>query len=151
MRKLLSVLMLITVMVLVGCSKFPDGYPLMNVIYDGKSFETTVNGATWINSSNGGSSADLGDWDIEVAKDIKPILVKAESVLELKLSQTKDISSFKVMLVEGSNKDSQKLTEINTKQYKFTAPKQKGEYIYSVKAGWDEKHGVGYVFKITVD
>lgn len=139
-------------MILVGCSKYPDSYPLINVIYDGRSFEPTVNGATWINGNNGGSSVDLGYWDIEVAKDIQPIPVKAESVLKLSLSETRDISSFKVKLIEGSNKDNQKVTEVNTQQkYEITTPKQKGEYIYSVQAVWDEKHGVGYIFKIAVD
>lgn len=151
MRKLFSVLMLISIMVLVGCSKFPDSYPLLKVIYDGRSFETTVNGATWINRKDAGSSVDLGYWDMEVAKNIQPILVKAESVLKFNLTYTKDISSFRVRLVEGSTKDNQKLTEINAQRYELVTPKQKGEYIYSVQASWDEKHGVGYIFKIIVD
>jgi hypothetical protein len=135
---------------LIGCSKYPSSYLKLKVLGDNVQFEGTVNGATWINGE-GGSSADLGSWDMERAKDIKSVNVKARSLLSLNLTYTKNIRNLIVRKVEGTSKDNQKYTSVKVEDYKMQVPMEKGIHIYSVQAIWDRKHSVGYVFKINVD
>jgi hypothetical protein len=133
-----------------GCSKYPSTYPTLKISGDNIQLEGTVNGANWINAE-AGSSSDLGNWDIEVSKSIKPVSFKGGSILSLNLTYTEDIQYFRVFKVEGTSKDDQKLTEIEVKDDKLQLPTEKGEHIYAVKTNWDDKHGVDYVFKINVE
>lgn len=136
------------ILILVGCSQYPSKYPRLKISGDNVEFEGTVNGADWINEECG-SSSDLGYWDVEVAKNIKPASVKSGDILNL--TYIKNIQYFKVFKVEGSNKDNQKLIDVTVKNYKIHVPTEKGQYIYAVKTCWDSKHGVDYVFKIDID
>jgi hypothetical protein len=146
----LSILICCLFITLLGCSKYPSTYPKLKISGDNIQFEGTVNGASWINGE-GGSSSDLGDWHIERAKDVKPVSVKGGSVLSLNLTYIKDLQYFKVFKVEGTDKNNQKLTDIKIEDFKLHVPIDKGNHIYAVETNWDDKHGVGYVFKINID
>lgn len=150
MKKTIIILACCLMLSLIGCSKYPSSYPKLKVLGDTVQFEATVNGATWINGE-GGSSADLGSWDLERAKGIKPVSVKAGGELNLQLTYTKDIQKFNVRKVEGASKDNSKYTDVVVEDYKIQVPIEKGIHIYSVQAIWDTKHGLGYVFKINID
>jgi hypothetical protein len=82
MKRSIFILACCSVLSLIGCSKYPSSYPKLKVLGEKVQFEATVNGATWINGE-GGSSADLGSWDLERAKDVKPVNVKAGSSFNL--------------------------------------------------------------------
>ena len=150
MKRFISIIcmLLFFILLLGGCSKYPNNPPELNIIGNSISFQGTVCDGNWINSENGSSFAD--GLDVEVAKNIKAVAVRGGSTLNLKLTYSKDISNFRVQKIEGTSLDTRKSIDLNISNYKMEVPKEKGEYTYNVEVDWDDKHGVGYVFKIEV-
>lgn len=141
-------MLLFFTLLLEGCSKYPSNPPELNIIDNNVKFQGTVCYGNWISSENGSSFAD--GLDVEVAKNIKAVTVKGGSTLNLKLTFSKDISNFRVQKIEGTSLDTRKSVDLNISNYKLEVPKEKGKYTYNVEVYWDDKHGVGYVFKIEV-
>ncbi|MGL4107898.1 hypothetical protein [Clostridium sp. LP20] len=133
-----------------GCSIDYVGHPKLTVIGDNFTIDATINGGNWFPKSQGGDSFDLGDWDIERAREITSENVEASSTLDLILSYKKDIDSFKVYTIEGTNGFDQKQTEVECEEYKIKLPSESGEYIYAVKTKWDDTHSVNYLFKVNI-
>lgn len=117
---------------------------------NGIDFKTKVNEVSWFD--NTGSSL-ISEPELDIAKDMEPVEVKANDKLTLKLGYTKDISEMRVYEVGNSLVNRQEIP-INISNKDIEAPKEKGEYVYSIKVIWDSTaescHFVSYVIKIKV-
>lgn len=117
---------------------------------NGKEFKTKVNEGSWFDSS-GDSFISTSEGDI--AKEMEFTEVQANDKLTLKLGYTKDISEMKAYDVKEAGTYSRQ--EIEIVDNCIQAPKENGEYIYSVKVFWGEEtsessHYVSYVIKLKV-
>ncbi|WP_425807749.1 hypothetical protein ACHOLT_10040 [Desulfitobacterium sp. Sab5] len=130
-------------------SKLPNTYPSMNVQYNGESFETSISGSVWGNEK--GEEMSKGEDLLVLYKNTKPIEVKAGEVLKLNFSYAKKIDTLNILMAQKLD-DTFVFNKIESPQnFDLITPNQKGEYIYTVHAIWDQKHGVTYFFKIAVD
>ena len=151
MKKLMKIYsILLVIMLFSGCSVDYVGHPKLTVVGDDITFDAIINGGNWFSKDQGGNSFDLGDWDIERAKEITSENVEASSTLDLLLSYKKDIESFRIYRIEGTNGFDQKQTEVECEEYRIKLPKESGEYIYAVKTKWDDTHNVNYLFKVNI-
>lgn len=143
-------LVILSCLLLVACSKYPQNHPKLIIENNGIYFETKVNEVSWFD--NTGSSL-ISAPECDIAKDMEPVEVKANDKLTLKLGFTKYISEMWAYEV-GKSLVNRQETLINISNNNIEAPKEKGEYVYSIKVTWDSTaesyHFVSYVTKIKV-
>lgn len=154
MKQIIYLLILVILsFTLISCSSFPSSPPnlIVKSIESNASFKAKSNGGNWFDiSSDGGNSGNsvLGDWEIVVAREQDAIIVSCNNTLAFELTNSKDSNEFKVYQIKGDNEINQELVEVDSTDLKISTPNLPGEYLYAIKASWDETHNIDFVFKI---
>lgn len=127
----------------------PLSVPNLIIEVNGEKFTAIKNEYNWSNFKQ--SNSNLGDYAIETAKKINPHKVHECSDLKLTLSSDKNIKSFKVKQVIGTNKNNYVLKDVNLTNNIIKIPEKTGEYIYYIYAEWDENHFAEYIIKVIAE
>ncbi|MBM7650399.1 hypothetical protein JOC78_003389 [Bacillus ectoiniformans] len=130
-----------------------DAPPDVNIEVDGKMLETKLGSYCWGPDSNE-KAAECVDaaGSLELLEGKEPIQVQAGEPIKIHMDYTPKPTNIHLSQVKTDDE-----TEVEVNDHQFTAPGEKGTYIYAYSVWWmdeeDEKlsHGdASYVFAIKV-
>ncbi|MBC8063033.1 MAG: hypothetical protein H7Y18_20570 [Clostridiaceae bacterium] len=130
-------------------SEIPFSPPKTVVKYNGKAIPTSLGDHNWIPKSGGSSYETEGEF-IVGQKTSKFIAKSGDAIHILIPSKPKDMK-----IVQIVNTDKYKEYKTFTgggKDYVFTLPIEKGEYIFNVFASWDaDRHNTSTIFRVQIE
>lgn len=126
----------------------PSQPPKLTIKYNNKPLPSTSGDTNWL-GKDGGNTNLVGN-SYEVVVDKAPISIKPNETIEIKFSRAPK----KVRIIQWLNsKNTLDLYEdTNEKRtYKYTMPKQSGEYIFEILGDWDDRHNLSEIIKVKIE
>lgn len=152
--KLISFITLVTVVTILGIinyrsSSIPLNAPTPALKYNANDIALVEGEYTWIDNIESGSS-NLSENPFKLTEDISPIKVNPTDKISFNFtSKTKPKSIFIRQWISPNKAKSYAKYE-NVSNGQLTMPSEKGTYIFSINAMWDETHTTHHVFKIII-
>ncbi|MDT8719333.1 hypothetical protein IAI10_22010 [Clostridium sp. 19966] len=153
-RRYLCIIFVILIL-MAGCflhsksSEMPSQPPTTIVKYKDSVIPTSIGEHNWI-PKNGGSSYETGA-DYEVGEYTSEINAKSGDTITISVPY----NPLSVEMYQLLNRNDQRIGYSLTKKYKeyiFTLPSKRGDYVFEVFAKWDsDRHNTATIFKVFIE
>lgn len=126
----------------------PSHAPTTVIKYNGNAVPTSLGDHNWI-PKNGGSSYETGG---EYTVGLNTPKFNAKSGNTIHISVPKDPLNVRIDQILDNNYNHIEYTPAKEgKEYIFTLPTEKGEYVFKVFANWDsDRHNTATIFRVQV-
>jgi len=131
--------------------QIPFECPEIIINYNGKSIPTSLGDHNWTPKSGGSSYETEGEY--VVGKKTPKFIAKSGDTVSISI-QTMQLKpkSMVIEQIKDVNKYKEYKTFAGAKEYELTLPIEKGEYIFSVCANWDDDdHNTSTIFQVEIE
>lgn len=129
----------------------PFSKPSLRVTYNGNKVETAQWDYIWVPKNSGGNSG-IFDEASKIAKNMKATTVKGGEKIKVRFNTIlKQPRKTVALHMVGNEEIPVNKREVWKENNYFVAPKEKGEYVYTIDGNWDKTHGATYLVKICVE
>lgn len=151
LKKNIIRILAVLILLIIVRNIIPFSKPGIKVTHNGNKVETAEWDYIWVPQNSGGNS---GIFDVipKLAKNIKATTVKGGDKIKFRFNTILKQPRKTVTLHMVNNEEIpvNKRESWKGNNY-FSAPKEKGEYVYVIDGDWDRTHGATYLVKICVE
>jgi hypothetical protein len=127
--------------------EIPLSQPKVVIKYNNKVVPVEIGEHNWINGEGGNSYLAGSSYD--VGQKCSAFTAKANDILSIQFSSKP--REMKVFLWSGYSANKIYKSFGAQMKYEFALPEAKGEYIFEVMGGWDDKHNTSSIFKVRIE
>lgn len=128
-------------------AEFPSEPPKTVIKYNGKAIPTSFGDFSWVPKSGGSNNETQGEYT--VGKKTSKFTAKPGDVVHISICSKPKI--MEIVQIQDINKYKEYKTFTGAKEYVFTLPMEKGEYIFNVFARWNaNNHNTATIFQVEI-